>query len=90
MTIISQTQTNEETDNLYNCRVSLSFDIKLVGKSNDHVRSELESTHPYDIWKMTNELNEAIEVKVEVEEIDLLHDFDIIGDETDFNNDYKK
>lgn len=88
MTIISQTQTNEETENLYNCRISLSFDIRLVGESEDHVRSGLVSAHPYDIWKMTNELDEVIEVKVE--KVDLLHEFDIIGDETDFNNDYKK
>jgi len=66
-------QTNEETDNLYNCRVSLSFNIELVGESEDHVRSVLENTHPYDIWKMS-EPSEVIEVKVE--EVDLLHEFD--------------
>lgn len=71
MTLISQTQTNENEDNLYRCRVSLSFEFDMNGKSEDAVREELETQYgPDDLWKKSYELNNTIDINVlEIDEL---------------------
>ena len=72
MTLISQTQTNENEDNLYRCRVLLSFEFDMNGKSEDAVREELETQYgPDDLWKKRYDLGGSIDIKVE--EIDELN-----------------
>lgn len=72
MTLISQTQTNENKDNLYRCRVSLSFEFDMNGKSEDAVREELETqSHPDNLLKKGYEHGDSIDI--EVEEIDELN-----------------